>query len=57
MTDTSSALAERTAPPSPPAAAAAAGARWIVLGRAVTGADDPRAAMQRVHESLGPRED
>ncbi|HEY0972785.1 MAG TPA: orotidine-5'-phosphate decarboxylase [Gemmatimonadales bacterium] len=35
-----------------PAAAAAAGARYLVLGRAVTAAADPRAAMQRVSESL-----
>ncbi len=35
-----------------PAAAAAAGARWLILGRAVTGAADPVAAMGQVHESL-----
>jgi orotidine-5'-phosphate decarboxylase len=35
-----------------PAAAAAAGATWIILGRAVTAAADPRAAMSRVHEEL-----
>jgi len=31
-----------------PSQAAAAGARYIVLGRAVTAADDPRAAMEQV---------
>lgn len=36
-----------------PAAAAAAGARYLVLGRAVTGAADPRAAMGRVRAELG----
>lgn len=35
-----------------PAEAQARGARWIILGRAVTGADDPLAAMQRVSEEL-----
>ena len=35
-----------------PEAAAAAGATYIVLGRAITGAPDPRAAMSRVTESL-----
>jgi len=35
-----------------PAAAAAAGARYIVLGRAVTGAPDPAASMLRVHGEL-----
>lgn len=35
-----------------PAAAAAAGARWLILGRAVTGAPDPVAAMAQVHASL-----
>ncbi len=35
-----------------PAAAAAAGARWLILGRAVTGADDPVAAMAEVKRSL-----
>ncbi len=33
-----------------PAAAAAAGARWIILGRAVTAAADPVAAMRRAKE-------
>ena len=33
-----------------PAAAAAAGARWIVVGRAVTAAADPVAAMRQVQE-------
>lgn len=36
-----------------PAEAAAAGARYVVLGRTVTGASDPRAAMQRVIAELG----
>ena len=36
-----------------PAAAAAAGARYLVLGRAVTGAGDPATAMARVRASLG----
>ena len=35
-----------------PAAAAAAGASWIILGRAVTAAPDPAAAMRQVHEQL-----
>jgi orotidine-5'-phosphate decarboxylase len=35
-----------------PAAAAAAGARWLILGRAVTAADDPVAALAAVHEAL-----
>jgi orotidine-5'-phosphate decarboxylase len=35
-----------------PAEAAARGARWIVVGRAVTGAADPRAAMAQVHREL-----
>jgi orotidine-5'-phosphate decarboxylase len=35
-----------------PAAAQASGARYIVLGRAVTGAADRRAAMERVLEEL-----
>lgn len=35
-----------------PADASAAGARWIILGRAVTAADDPVAAMAAVHASL-----
>ena len=38
---------------STPAAAAAAGVRYLILGRAVTGASDPAAAMRRVHEELG----
>jgi len=29
-----------------------AGARWIILGRAVTQAVDPRAAMAQVRDSL-----
>lgn len=36
-----------------PAAAAAAGARYLVLGRAVTAAADPVAAMREVHRQLG----
>jgi orotidine-5'-phosphate decarboxylase len=35
-----------------PAAAADAGARWLILGRAVTGAADPVAAMAEVQRSL-----
>jgi len=35
-----------------PATAAAAGARYLILGRAVTGASDPAAAMRQVHEEL-----
>ncbi len=35
-----------------PAGAAGAGASWIILGRAVTGTADPRAAMQAVHAAL-----
>jgi orotidine-5'-phosphate decarboxylase len=35
-----------------PRAAAAAGARWLILGRAVTGAPDPVAAMTTVRASL-----
>jgi orotidine-5'-phosphate decarboxylase len=35
-----------------PSAAASAGATWIILGRAVTAAPDPRAAMSRVREEL-----
>jgi orotidine-5'-phosphate decarboxylase len=35
-----------------PAAAAAAGARWLILGRAVTGAEDPVEAMAAVAASL-----
>lgn len=38
---------------STPAAAAAAGARYLILGRAVTAASDPVAAMRRVNEELG----
>lgn len=36
-----------------PSAARAAGATWIILGRAVTAAADPRGAMDRVREELG----
>ena len=35
-----------------PQAAAVAGARWLILGRAVTAAPDPVAAMAEVHASL-----
>ncbi len=35
-----------------PREAADAGARWLILGRAVTGAPDPVAAMLAIHESL-----
>ena len=35
-----------------PAEAQARGARWIILGRAVTGAADPVAALERVHAEL-----
>jgi orotidine-5'-phosphate decarboxylase len=35
-----------------PAAAAEAGARWLILGRAVTAAADPVAAMAEVNRSL-----
>jgi orotidine-5'-phosphate decarboxylase len=35
-----------------PAEAATAGATYIVLGRTVTAADEPRAAMARVHDEL-----
>jgi len=35
-----------------PAAAAAAGARWIILGRAVTAAADPKLAMEMVAAAL-----
>lgn len=37
-----------------PRAAMDAGARWLILGRAVTGAADPVAAMGTVHASLQP---
>ncbi|MDQ2665115.1 MAG: orotidine-5'-phosphate decarboxylase [Gemmatimonadota bacterium] len=39
-----------------PAAAQASGARYLVLGRAVTAAGDPRAAMQQVLAELGASE-
>jgi len=35
-----------------PRAAVESGARYLVLGRAVTAADDPRAAMERVLDEL-----
>lgn len=35
-----------------PSAAVAAGASYLVIGRSVTGAKDPRAAMQLVNDSL-----
>ena len=40
-----------------PADAAAGGASWIILGRAVTAAPDPAAAMRQVHEQLAPARD
>jgi orotidine-5'-phosphate decarboxylase len=36
-----------------PAAARQAGATYVVIGRAVTAAPDPRAAMQAIVEDLG----
>ena len=39
-----------------PTAAAQAGARWLILGRAVTGAPDPERAMRSVNESLASSE-
>jgi len=36
-----------------PAAAQAAGARYLILGRTVTAADDPAEAMDRVLAELG----
>lgn len=36
-----------------PEAAAAGGARYLVIGRMVTGAADPRGAMERVRAALG----
>lgn len=36
-----------------PGAAAAAGAKWVVLGRAVTAATDPATAMEQVLRELG----
>jgi orotidine-5'-phosphate decarboxylase len=35
-----------------PSSAAEAGATWLILGRAVTGAADPVAALARVHAEL-----
>lgn len=35
-----------------PATAAVAGASWIILGRAVTAAPEPAAAMRQVHDQL-----
>jgi orotidine-5'-phosphate decarboxylase len=35
-----------------PAAAASAGATWIVLGRTVTAAGNPREALDRAHSEL-----
>ena len=35
-----------------PEAASQAGARWLILGRAVTAADDPVAAMRAINEAL-----
>jgi len=36
-----------------PAQAVAAGADYLVIGRSITGASDPLAALQRVHRELG----
>lgn len=36
-----------------PAEAVAMGSDYLVIGRSVTGADDPLAALQRVHRELG----
>ncbi|MCB1728907.1 MAG: orotidine-5'-phosphate decarboxylase [Halieaceae bacterium] len=36
-----------------PAQAVAAGADYLVIGRSITGASDPLAALQRVHAELG----
>ena len=36
-----------------PAQAVAAGADYLVIGRSITGASDPLAALQRVHTELG----
>jgi orotidine-5'-phosphate decarboxylase len=36
-----------------PADAVAMGSNYLVIGRSVTGADDPLAALQRVHAELG----
>ena len=35
-----------------PSEASATGARWLILGRAVTGAPDPLAALRAVNETL-----
>lgn len=37
-----------------PADAVAAGSDYLVIGRSVTGADDPLAALRRIHSELGP---
>ena len=36
-----------------PADAVAAGADYLVIGRSITGAEDPLAALRRVHAELG----
>jgi orotidine-5'-phosphate decarboxylase len=36
-----------------PADAIAAGADYLVIGRSVTGAQDPLLALQRIHAELG----
>jgi len=36
-----------------PADAIDAGATWLVIGRSITGAADPLAALQRVHAEIG----
>jgi orotidine-5'-phosphate decarboxylase len=38
-----------------PREAADAGASYIVVGRAVTGATDPAAAMNRINDEIGSR--
>ena len=37
-----------------PSQALAAGADYLVIGRPITGADDPRAAAQRIVDEMGP---
>jgi len=40
-----------------PGAAVAAGANWLILGRAVTAAADPVAAMDQVRRSVRERDE
>jgi orotidine-5'-phosphate decarboxylase len=40
---------------STPASAARAGANWLVVGRPITKAPDPRAAAERIREELAGR--